>query len=261
MKLSIYQIDAFTNEVFKGNPAAICPLKEWLADNDLLNIAAENNLSETAFYVPYNDGFEIRWFTPNVEVDLCGHATLAASYVLFNQEGFKGDSIQFYSPRSGKLTVTLNNDLFLLNFPIDQFVETELTQTLVTTTDKHPIAAFKGKTDYMLVFENEEDIQYMVPNLSAIADLQARGLIVTAKGNTSDFVSRFFGPAVGVNEDPVCGSAHTTLVPYWSEKLNKTEMRATQLSKRTGELFCRLLNDRVELGGNAVLYLKGEISI
>lgn len=261
MKIIIYQVDAFTDTVFKGNPAGVCPLTEWLADDILLKIAAENNLSETAFYVPRDNGFEIRWFTPTSEVDLCGHATLDAAYVLRRCENYMEDSINFYSPRSGKLPVAIQQDKFVLNFPADQFSEIELTDELLTVTDKKPVAAFKGKTDYMLVFGGQEDIETLKPNLTLIAGVDARGFIVTAKGKNYDFVSRFFAPAVGVNEDPVCGSAHTTLTPYWASQLNKTEFNAFQLSERTGQLHCRLLDDRVELLGNAVLYMKGEIYI
>lgn len=261
MELKIYQVDAFAEQVFTGNPAAVCPLKEWLPDDVLLKIAKENNLSETAYYVPKGDEFEIRWFTPGTEVDLCGHATLATAYVLHNKEGFKGDLIKFVSPRSGSLPVTIQGDKFLLNFPVDKYEEVALSNELISATDKRPIAAYKGKTDYMLVFEHEEDIRTMQPDLAAIAQIKARGIIVTAKGTKYDFVSRFFAPAVGVNEDPVCGSAHTTLTPFWSKILNKKELHAFQLSDRSGEVNCRLLGDRVELGGKAVLYLKGEISI
>lgn len=261
MKLKIYQVDAFATEVFRGNPAAVCPLTEWLSDDVLVKIAAENNLSETAFYVPKDDGFEIRWFTPNTEVDLCGHATLATSYVLFHEEGFTGETINFYSPRSGKLTVEVRDGLFLLNFPLDQYRELELTDELRSLTDKELLSAFKGKTDYMLVFGNENDVRTITPDLAKIAKLDARGIIVTARGKDVDFVSRFFGPAVGVNEDPVTGSAHTTLTPFWSGKLDKNELTALQVSERSGALTCRLVGDRVELGGRAVLYLKGEIYI
>lgn len=261
MKLTIYHLDTFTNEVFKGNPAAICPLPEWLPDDLLLKIAAENNLSETGFYVIKEDNVEIRWFTPAVEVDLCGHATLGSAFVMYNYENYGKETINFYSPRSGKLTVTVQQDKFVLNFPTDHFSEIELTDELIAATDKSPIAAFKGKTDYMLVFEKQEDIETIKPNLPLMAGVDARGFIVTAKGNTHDFVSRFFGPAVGVNEDPVCGSAHTTLVPYWADQLGKTELKALQVSKRSGELHCRYLGERVELAGTAVLYMKGEIYI
>lgn len=261
MKLRIYQIDAFTDSVFKGNPAAVCPLNEWLEDSILLKIAAENNLSETAFYVPKEDEFEICWFTPATEVDLCGHATLAASFVLFEAEGYTGETIQFYSPRSGKLSVSRKNGNLVLNFPVDQTKEIPLTKELSALTDKLPLRAYQGKTDYMLVFGQEEDIRTLKPNLPLIEKLDARGLIVTSKGENSDFVSRFFAPAVGINEDPVCGSAHTTMTPFWAKQLNKTDLTAFQLSERSGVISCRLLGNRVELGGKAVIYLKGEIYI
>lgn len=261
MKLKIYQVDAFTDQVFKGNPAAVCPLEQWPDDSLLLKIAKENNLSETAFYVPKNNAFEIRWFTPEIEIDLCGHATLATAFVLHHHEGFKESTIRFHSPRSGNLLVTIQNDLFLLDFPIDQFKKTELTDELISLTDKSPVAAYKGKTDYMLIFEKEEDIANIKPNLGLISNLKARGIIVTAKGLKHDFVSRFFAPGVGVDEDPVCGSAHTTLTPYWATELNKKELSAYQLSERGGEIKCRLAGERVELGGNAVLYMAGEVFV
>lgn len=261
MKLKIYQVDAFTDTVFKGNPAAVCPLNEWPEDTILLQIAAENNLSETAFFVSKDGEFEIRWFTPTTEVDLCGHATLAAAFVLFEEEGYAGEILRFHSPRSGQLSVTRKNGNFVLNFPVDSIKEIPLTKELIALTDQTPIAAYQGKTDCMLVFKSEEDIRTMKPNIPLISELNARGLIVTAQGKNSDFVSRFFAPAVGVNEDPVCGSAHTTLTPFWAEKLNKTDLTAFQLSARSGVLSCSLSENRVELGGKAVLYLKGEIYV
>lgn len=261
MTLTIYQVDAFTEEVFKGNPAAVCPLTEWLSDDLLQKIASENNLSETAFYVPKGEKFEIRWFTPAAEVDLCGHATLAAAFVLFTQEGFNKKVLEFYSPRSGDLSVVIEDDLFALNFPADHYEEVKLSDEFLSLTDKTPIAVYKGRTDYMLVFEKQEDIQNLKPSLPLINQIKARGIIVTAKGNDHDFVSRFFAPAVGVNEDPVCGSAHTTLTPFWADQLKKNTLTAFQLSKRTGSLQCTLLNDRVKLSGKAVLYLKGEIYV
>ena len=259
MTIKLYQVDAFTDKVFHGNPAAVCPLDKWLPDDTLLKIAAENNLSETAFVVKNYSIFEIRWFTPTIEVDLCGHATLAGAYVLFNFENYTGSTIEFYSPRSGRLSVTKNEDLLTLNFPADNFSEIELSALLRSATNKNALAAYKGKTDYMLVFEDEDDILSMQPDFTAIAQLPARGLIVTAKGNRFDFVSRFFAPASGINEDPVTGSAHTTLIPFWSEKLQKKDLTASQLSERSGILYCRMLSNRVEIAGNAVLYLKGEI--
>lgn len=261
MNITLYQVDAFADEVFKGNPAAVCPLTTWLPDDTLQKIAAENNLPETAFYVPSGNGFDIRWFTPAVEVDLCGHATLATAFVLFYHEGFKGDTLHFHSHRSGALTVKEEGGLLVLNFPKDQFAEVPLTDDLIASSDKRPVAAFKGKTDYMLVFEKEENVKNMKPNLPVIAGLNARGLIVTAKGNECDFVSRFFAPASGINEDPVTGSAHTTLIPYWAQQSGKSELVAMQLSGRTGVLHCKLLGERVSMAGKGVLYLKGEIFI
>ncbi len=261
MKLLIYQVDAFADRIFSGNPAAVCPLVEWLEDEMLQKIAAENNLSETVFYVPKGNVFEIRWFTPTVEVDLCGHATLAAAFVLHRYGNYTKRRIDFYSPRSGSLPVEISNDHYVLNFPADQVVEIPLTDDLLSATDKMPLAAYQGKTDYMLVFENENDIASLHPNLSVIARIKARGVIVTAAGDDYDFVSRFFAPAVGIDEDPVCGSAHTTLTPYWANQLNKRELRAYQLSKRGGELRCNVSDGRVELGGRAVLYMKGELFI
>jgi PhzF family phenazine biosynthesis protein len=259
MKQKIYQIDAFANEVFSGNPAAVCPLTEWLSDELLQQIAMENNLAETAFYVKQNNQYEIRWFTPAVEVDLCGHATLAAAFVLFNYEGHADSTINFHSPRSGALPVTKQGDLLTLNFPTDVYASVELSAELLDCFTTKPNLAFKGKTDYMLVFNTEDEIKNIGFNLDTIAKLKGRGIIVTAKGNTVDFVSRFFAPQAGINEDPVTGSAHTTLTPYWAKELGKTELTAIQLSARKGYLQCTYLNDRVEISGQGKLYLTGEI--
>ena len=226
MKIPIYQVDAFTNERFKGNPAAVCPLSDWLPDAVMQNIAAENNLAETAFIVAAGAQYEIRWFTPTVEVDLCGHATLASAFVLFNELGFAEDQINFVSHQSGPLSVTKIGSVLALNFPVDSLIE--------------------------LPFK---------PDFEALKVHQVRGIIVTALGETTDFVSRFFGPACGVNEDPVTGSAHTTLTPYWASVLGKNELTARQLSLRTGSLSCKLLGDRVEIAGEAMLYLRGEINV
>lgn len=261
MKQKIYQIDAFTDTLFSGNPAAICPLNEWLPDNLLQKIAMENNLAETAFYVKQDDVYEIRWLTPTVEVDLCGHATLAAAFVLFNFENHIGNEISFYSKRSGKLNVSKQGEYLTLNFPSDIFEPIDLFSELANAFDKKPIEAYKGKTDYMLVFENENQIKSITPNFETISKLDVRGIIITSKGDNVDFVSRFFAPQSGINEDPVTGSAHTTLTPYWAKKLNKNELTAMQLSDRKGNLKCKYLNDRVEISGQAVLYLKGEIFV
>lgn len=255
----IYQVDAFADKVFSGNPAAVCPLNNWLSDDILQKIAMENNLAETAFFIKKGSGYHLRWFTPTVEVDLCGHATLAAAYVLFNHENHKENIIHFHSSRSGALTVTKNGDLLTLNFPADTVSPAALSEELTAGFDIKPMAAFKGKTDYMLIFEKENDIKFLKPDFDKISRISARGVIVTAKGKEVDFVSRFFGPQVGVNEDPVTGSAHTTLVPYWSQQLGKTELTAIQLSSRKGYLQCKNAEDRVEISGQGKLYLIGEI--
>ena len=257
--MKLYQIDAFTKEIFSGNPAAVCPLEEWLSEEIMQKIAAENNLAETAFYVKKGKKHEIRWFTPTVEVDLCGHATLATAYVLFNYENHIGDSITFYSHRSGELTVTKEGDLLSLNFPTDTFEAIELTNQVTEALNITPQLAFKGKTDYMFLFKNEEEVLNTKPNFEKLSKIEARGIIITAKGNTTDFVSRFFGPRSGMNEDPVTGSAHTTLIPYWAKELNKTKLTALQLSDRRGYLECELLEDRVRISGYAKCYLIGTL--
>lgn len=257
MTYKLYQVDAFTDTLFGGNPAAVCPLTEWLSDDTLQKIAMENNLAETAFYVQQGEQYILRWFTPQVEVDLCGHATLAAAYVLFNCENYSGDTIRFYSHRSGELRVRKNADLLTLDFPVDEYNSTPISDEILHCFDIQPKEAYKGKTDYMLVFEKESEIRDIVPNVNTIALLNARGVIITAKGDTVDFVSRFFAPQSGIIEDPVTGSAHTTLTPYWSEKLNKTEMLAIQLSERKGYIHCKLMGKRVEISGNARLYFSG----
>ncbi len=259
MSQKIYQVDAFADEVFSGNPAAVCPLEKWLNDDVLQKIAMENNLAETAFYVRQGDQYQLRWFTPTVEVDLCGHATLAAAFVLFNHENHHGNIIHFDTLKSGVLTVMKENELLRLNFPTDEFEETQLTDELIAGFNIRPQIAFKGKTDYMLVYENENEIKQVIPVFEKIIKLDARGIIITAKGDEVDFVSRFFGPRAGVNEDPVTGSAHTTLTPYWSNRLAKNTLTAIQLSGRKGYMQCKNLNDRVEISGKGKLFLIGEI--
>jgi PhzF family phenazine biosynthesis protein len=261
MNLRIYQVDAFTDKVFSGNPAAVCPLDNRLDDSLMQQIAMENNLAETAFYVKEGDRYGIRWFTPTVEVDLCGHATLAAALVLFQCEGHSGDLIHFHSPRSGALTVRKVGDDLALNFPADEYHPVELSAELTAGFNISPKAAFRGKTDYMLVFDNEMEVRDLQPDFDKLAKVDARGIIVTAKGGEADFVSRFFGPQSGINEDPVTGSAHTTLTPYWAKILGKDELSAVQLSARKGQLRCKLLGDRVEISGQGRLYLRGEIFV
>lgn len=258
MKLKLFQVDAFASKLFSGNPAAVVPLTKWLDDELMLSIAAENNLSETAFFVEEGDEYSIRWFTPEVEINLCGHATLASAHVLFNYLNYSRSKIIFNS-MSGKLSVEKKeNDILALNFP-------SLKPELILPVDEisKGLGAvpkeFLKSIDYFLVFENEEEILSINPDFNILKNIPTRGFIVTAKGNNSDFVSRFFAPGAGVNEDPVTGSAHSQLIPYWSEKLNKNDLYAIQLSKRKGELFCSQLNDRVEIAGKSVTYLIGEI--
>ena len=261
MKIPIYQVDAFSNQLFKGNPAAVCPLTEWLPDELMQNIAQENNLAETAFIVPAGEGYEIRWFTPKVEVDLCGHATLASAHVVFHELGYIGDVVKFNSPRSGPLTVAKRGDELVLDFPRDTIEQVALDPIYSSGLSKAPRAVFRGKTDYLFVYDSESEILALQPDFETLKIHPVRGIIVTAPGETTDFVSRFFGPACGVNEDPVTGSAHTSLTPYWASVLGKAELTARQLSQRTGSLSCKLLGDRVEIAGEAVLYLRGEINV
>ena len=260
MNLKIYQLDAFTDTLFGGNPAAVCPLTEWLPDELLQNIAMENNLAETAFYVREKDGYRIRWFTPAVEVDLCGHATLAVAQVLFFIENYSKPVLEFQS-RSGKLRVVRENDLLTLNFPTDPIREVTITDEFLNCFSVVPIKVYKGLTDYMFIFENESQITQIKPDLTRIGKLNGRGVIITAIGNEVDFVSRFFAPQSGIDEDPETGSAHTSLTPYWNAVLQKDKMTAIQLSKRKGFLKCRYLGDRVEISGKVRLYMSGEIYI
>lgn len=260
MQLTIYQLDAFSSKVFGGNPAAVCPLTEWLPDSLMQQIALENNLAETAFYVKEGSQFHIRWFTPAVEVDLCGHATLATAFVIFNFEGYTDAIIEFTS-KSGILKVQKQGDLLELDFPVDELTTTQTPEALVSSLGITPIACFKGKTDYMLVLENEEQVKNLKPDFRLMATVPARGVIVTAQGNDVDFVSRFFGPQCGIDEDPVTGSAHTTLIPYWAKTLDKNDLVALQVSPRQGQLWCTLADNRVKIAGNVTLYLKGIIEI
>jgi len=257
MKIPCYIVDAFAGEVFRGNPAAVCPLPSWLPDATLQNIAAENNLSETAFIVPRGNEFELRWFTPTVEMDLCGHATLAAAFVVFTGQQFSGNEIRFHS-RSGILTVARDGEILTLDFPSRPPQPCGMPDALVRGLGCQPKQVFKSR-DYLAVFDTVEEVRSLKPDFAALKTLDCLGIIVTAPGVDCDFVSRFFAPAAGVDEDPVTGSAHCTLIPYWSQRLGKTTLFARQVSRRGGELFCRLAGDRVHIGGKAVLYLRGEI--
>lgn len=260
MRIPLYQVDAFASRLFSGNPAAVCPLAEWLPDELMQQIAAENNLAETAFYVPAGDAFHIRWFTPAVEVDLCGHATLAAAHVLFTHEGYAGTRVQFQS-RSGVLTVTKQDTHYTLDFPVDTLSKTETAAVLVEALGAVPLETWKGKTDHLLVFGSQNDIVQLQPDFKALARFSGRGIIVTARGEDCDFVSRFFAPQSGIDEDPVTGSAHTSLTPYWAARLKKTEFTTRQLSKRGGELSCRLEGERVLISGQAITYSEGMITV
>ncbi|WP_405401050.1 PhzF family phenazine biosynthesis protein [Maribacter sp. Asnod2-G09] len=258
----MYQIDAFTSKLFGGNPAAVCILEKWLETDLMQKIAAENNLAETAFAVKNTNHYELRWFTPEIEVDLCGHATLATAFTLYNYYGYNENTLRFISPRSGELLVQKSESgLLTMDFPTDDLIAVSEQINISKAVGKQPLETFKGKTDYMLIYESQEAIESIEPNFHLLNELDCRGLIVSAKGNDVDFVSRFFAPQCGIPEDPVTGSAHTTLTPYWSEKLNKKIMTAKQLSERGGDLECEYHGDRVKISGNGVCYLIGEIEI
>ena len=260
MKIPIYQIDAFTNEQFKGNPAAVCPLDEWIAEDLMQKIAAENNLSETAFFVKENrNAYGLRWFTPKGEIDLCGHATLASAYVICNYLNQDLKDIKFHT-KSGVLEVTMEGSLFTLTFPSREGELCEAPEALIKGLGKKPKEVYKSR-DYMAVFETESDLLNLELNLDELKKLDAFGVIVTAKGNKVDFVSRMFAPKAGVDEDPVTGSSHCTLIPYWKNKLNKTQFVAEQLSERGGKLYCTDLGENVKISGEAAAYLEGYIHI
>lgn len=262
MKLPIYQLDAFTDAIFQGNPAAVVPLAEWLPDDKLQKIALENMMPETSFYVKTENGYHIRWFTPVTEVDLCGHATLAAAQIVFTEEGNPAQEI-FFESRSGILRVIREKDGWLtLDFPVDTYqvaVPPPGLQEALSSVEM--IGVYRGKFDYMVVLESETEVRDLKPDLIILSTVPTRGIIVTAKGDEVDFVSRFFAPQSGIDEDSVTGSAHTTLVPYWSEKLGKTELVARQLSPRGGLLRCRLEGVRVLISGQLREYMRGEIEI
>jgi PhzF family phenazine biosynthesis protein len=260
MRLPIYQIDAFADQVFGGNPAAVIPLKKWLPDETMQQIAMENNLSETAFFIPFENGFHIRWFTPATEVNLCGHATLATAYVLFNHLKFNEKEIRFQS-RTGVLKVKKEGELIVLDFPTSEVKKAELPANIEKAFGIKPQKSFKGREDLMFVFVNHEAIENLKPDFHFLKTLEMRGIIATAPSEKFDFVSRFFAPREGIDEDPVTGSAHTMLIPYWAERLGKKELVAKQISKRGGVLHCKYLGERVEIGGKAVTYLVGEITV
>jgi len=259
MEIPLYQIDAFTDHVFGGNPAAVCPLGEWIDDGLMQSIAEENNLSETAFFVKKGAQYEIRWFTPRVEIELAGHPTLAAAYVIFNYLDRKADKISF-SSKSGELVVTREGDLIKMNFPAIEPVEADNNELLNRALGSKPVELYRTR-DYLAVYRSQEEILSIKPDFGLLGQVDCLGIIVSAPGEEADFVSRCFAPSVGIDEDPVTGSAHSTLVPYWAKRLKKDKLHALQLSRRGGELFCRYLGGRVEISGKAVPYLRGMSSV
>jgi len=262
MRIKLFQIDAFTDKIFGGNPAAVCPLNNWLSDTVLLNIAKENNLAETAYFIHKSDNvFHLRWFTPEIEIDLCGHATLASAYVILNCLDYNFETVVFET-MSGELIVSKNGEFLEMNVPSRPSIKAELPQIIIDSLSKQPSKVYKAR-DYVLVYDSEYDIQNLKVSASILEqiNLGPGGIIVTAKGDNSDFVSRFFTPGASVFEDPVTGSAHCTLVPFWASRLNKNELHAFQISERKGELICKLLDDRVLIKGKAVKYLEGSIEI
>jgi PhzF family phenazine biosynthesis protein len=261
MKILIYQVDAFSSEVFSGNPAAVCVLDSWLDDNLLQSIAAENNLSETAFLVRNNDGFDIRWFTPITEVALCGHATLASAFVLFACQNWPEEEIRFHTRKSGQFIVTKRNSLLEMDFPSRPAYSIIPPTGLKEAVGMKPIKVLGSAEDLLVVLDSEKTVRELQPDFATLEQLDRRGIIVTSRGSQSDFVSRFFAPAVGIPEDPVTGSAHCVLVPYWSSELHKKNLHALQISKRGGELFCVHAGERVKIAGRAALFLEGVITV
>jgi PhzF family phenazine biosynthesis protein len=259
MKLTLYQVDAFAERLFSGNPAAVIPLEEWIDETLMQQLGMENNLAETVFFVPKGDDFEIRWFTPEVEINLCGHATLASAWVLFNKLGYKKPTITFHS-KSGPLYVSREDDILYLDFPswkperIDDYPK-----ELLASLGDPEIAGVYRYRDYLVELMNEDAVSKCQPDFTLMKKAKEK-VIITAPGKQGqDFVSRFFAPTAGIDEDPVTGSAHSQLIPFWSEKLGKTKMKARQLSKRGGDLYCEQKGERVIMGGKCIFYMKGEL--
>ena len=261
MHTPLYQIDAFAEGPFTGNPAAVCPLEAWLPDAVMQQIAAENNLSETAFFVPEGEGYRLRWFTPTTEVDLCGHATLASAFVVFRWLKPERSKVTFATQQAGPLTVSRDGELLALDFPARPPAPCPMPEGLAAALGRAPTVVLAAR-DYLAVYETADQIAALTPDFPAIAALDRFAVITTAPGTDGvDFVSRFFAPARGVDEDPVTGSAHCTLIPYWAERLGKTRLQARQLSRRGGALSCAMRGDRVTIAGRALLYLEGIITI
>lgn len=260
MKIPYYQIDTFTSTVFSGNPAGVCLLEEWPEDAVLQSIAAENNLSETAFFVKSGEIYDLKWFTPEMEVDLCGHATLASAFVIFEYVDPSRESVSFNS-KSGLLTVTRSDDLFAMDFPSRPAKVCRKPDFLAEALGSNPVEIRRSVRDYLAIFDTEDQVRRLRPDMQVLSKLDCLGTIVAAPGIDCDFVSRFFAPRAGVPEDPVTGSAHSTLIPYWTQRLGKPTLHAFQVSRRGGELFCEDHGDRVMIAGKAVAYLHGTIAI
>jgi PhzF family phenazine biosynthesis protein len=254
-----FEIHSFTDTVFHGNPAGVCPLDEWIDDGLMQQIAAENNLSETAFFTPNDDHYQLRWFTPKLEVDLCGHATLASAYVVFEHLGYEGDAVAFQT-QSGELTVWKDGQFLIMDFPSRPAEEVEMPDHLEDGLGIK-IENISKARDYLVVLDSEEEVRKLRPDFSILDQIDCEGIIVTAPGDEVDFVSRFFAPRMGIDEDPVTGSAHSTLTPYWAKRLGKNELRAKQISARGGDLWCKQMEDRVHIAGQAVLYVKGFLNV
>ena len=259
LKLRQFQVDAFASQPFQGNPAAVCPLEQWLPDQTMQAIAEENNLSETAFFVPAADGFDLRWFTPVAEVDFCGHATLASAHVLYNALGHKERTVSF-NTRSGVMTVEREGELYVMNFPALPAQPCAAPQPLIDGLGVRPLEVLAAD-DYLVLVESEARLRSIVPDFWRLRELDLRGVIVTAPGEELDFVSRFFAPKYGIDEDPVTGSAHCALTPYWSQRLGKRVLRARQVSKRGGDVECEMSGDRVLLRGAAVTFMDASIHV
>jgi len=259
MRAPYYQVDVFTSRHFGGNPAGVCLLDNWLPDITLQQIAAENNQAETAFLVTEGQGFRLRWFTPLVEVDLCGHATLAPAFVLFADRGWQGPRIEFQT-RSGLLLAEQRGDIIELDFPSRMPVPASAPDELLKGLGRKPKEVLKAR-DFMAVYSSQAQVASLTPDMALLAKLDCLGIIATAPGEDCDFVSRFFAPGAGVPEDPATGSSHSTLIPFWAQRLGKETMFARQISKRGGEIYCRNSKDRVGIGGRAVIYSRGHIEI
>ena len=261
MRVPFYQVDAFTSRVFAGNPAGVCLLDRWADDSLLQAIAAENSLSETAFLVRNGEGFDLRWYSPVTEVALCGHATLASGFVLLTQRGWSSDVVRFQTRKSGELSVTKRGDLLEMDFPARPAQRRVPPAGLLEALGVSSAEVFGSAEDLMVVLDSEEAVRGVRPDFGALEKVDCRGTIVTARGDESGFVSRFFAPRLGVAEDPVTGSSHCVLTPYWGRVLGKKDLRALQVSARGGELLCTHAGDRVKISGQAVLYLEGTIAI